>query len=186
MIKSYPQIKPTNMETKKLTVAENTLATMATVVLILGIIGSVAVFFSSCISWEISPYSGKTQGMDGINWLGISAFIYCIMATIIAWSVLSILVEISVNVRSKNVQTTNWEKDFAVMVATKNTIKAKEILYRAIFESEEFKLVLTGGNETFHQGCIEKLNATFGKYLKAIGEDRFTYSESNDYLMVFK
>lgn len=174
------------METKTLTAAENTLATMSKIVLVLGIIGSIAVFFTSCIQWNISSYSFKIEGVDGINWMGIPALIYCLMATLIAWSVLSILVEISVNIRTKSTQANHWKKDFAVMVSINNADKAKEILYRTIFESNEFKLVLSGGNETFHQECIEKLNATFGKYLKAIGEDRFTYSESNDYLMVFK
>lgn len=174
------------METEKLTTAESTLATMSKIVLVLGIIGSVAVFFASCIQWNISSYSFKIEGVDGINWMGIPALIYCLMATLIAWSVLSILVEISVNIRTKSTQTNSWEKDFAIMIATNNTDKAKEVLYRAIFESDEFKLVLTGGNETFHQGCIDKLNAKFLKYLKKIGEDRFIYTESSDYLMVFK
>lgn len=174
------------METKKLTTAESTLATMTTVVLVLGIIGSIAVFFSSCISWKISSYSGEIKGIDGFNWMGLPILIYCVIATLISWSVLSVLVEISANIRSESTQTNSWEKDFAVMIATNNTDKAKEVLYRAIFESDEFKLVLTGGNETFHQGNIEKLNAKFLKYLKKIGEDRFIYTENSDYLMVFK
>lgn len=173
------------METKTLTVAENTLATMSKIVLVLGIVCSVAVFLSSCIQWEYS-YDREIDGIDGINWLGLPMLIYCIMATLIAWSVLSVLVEISVNIRTKSTQANHWEKDFAVMVSINNIDKAKEILYRTIFESNEFKLVLSGGNEIFHQGCIDNLNVTFGKYLKAIGEDRFTYSESNDYLMIFK
>lgn len=174
------------METKKLTAAESTLETMATTVLVLGIIASIAVFFSSCISWKISTYSGETRGMDGFDWMGLPMLIYCIMATLIAWSVLSILVEISVNIRTKSTQTNHWKKDFAVMVATNNIDKAKEILYRAIFESSEFKLVLSGGNEKFQAECIDRLNTVFGKYLKEIGEDKYTYSESNEYLMIFK
>lgn len=174
------------METKSLTTAEKTLSSLAKVVLVLGIIGSIAVFFSSFISWEISPYSGDIQGMDGINWMGLPALIYCIMATLIAWSILSILVEISVNVRSGNSQITHWEKDFALMVAIGQMDKAKEILYRIIFDSDEFKFVLSGGNEKFHQECIEKLNSKFKKHLNAIGEDSFTYSDSNEYLLAFK
>lgn len=174
------------MEKVTLTTAEKTLVTMAKAVLVLGIIGSIAVFFSSFISWEISPYTGETRGMDGINWAGLPALIYCIMTTLIAWSVLSILLEISINVRSGSSQMSHWEKDFALMVAIGQVDKAKEILYRIIFDSHEFKLVLTGGNEKFHQECIEKLNGKFKKYLNAIGEDTFTYSDNNEYLMVFK
>lgn len=174
------------MEKVTLTTAEKTLATMAKAVLVLGIIGSIAVFFSSFISWEISPYTGETRGMDGINWAGLPALIYCIMATLIAWSVLSILVEISINIRSNNSQTNQWEKEFALMIAIDNTDKAKEILYRAIFCSNEFKLVLTGGNEKFHQECIDKLNSKYSIYLKAIGKEHFIYSENDEYLMAFK
>ena len=84
------------METKKLTAAESTLAAMSKTVLVLGIIGSVFAFFSSCIAWEYSKYSGGIVGVDGINWLGFPVLIYCIMGTLIGWAVLSILVEISV------------------------------------------------------------------------------------------
>ena len=55
------------METKKLTAAESTLAAMSKTVLVLGIIGSIVVFFSSCIAWEYSRYSGGIVGADGIN-----------------------------------------------------------------------------------------------------------------------
>ena len=77
------------METKKLTAAESTLAAMSKTVLVLGIIGSVFAFFSSCIAWEYSKYSGGIVGVDGINWLGFPVLIYCIMGTLIGWAVLS-------------------------------------------------------------------------------------------------
>ncbi len=63
------------METKKLTAAESTLAAMSKTVLVLGIIGSVFAFFSSCIAWEYSKYSGGIVGVDGINWLGFPVLI---------------------------------------------------------------------------------------------------------------
>lgn len=105
------------METKKLTAAESTLAAMSKTVLVLGIIGSVIAFFSSCIAWEYSKYSGGIVGIDGFNWLGLPIFIYCIMGTLIGWSVLAILVEIAVNTRTTTSQS-NRKKDFAVMVAS--------------------------------------------------------------------
>ena len=89
------------MKTKKLTSAEKTLSVMAKLVLVLGIIGSIIVFFASCAIWQYSKYSGGIVGMDGVNWLGLPYFIFCIMFTLISWSVLSILVEISVNIRTK-------------------------------------------------------------------------------------
>ena len=114
------------METKKLTAAESTLAAMSKTVLVLGIIGSVFAFFSSCIAWEYSKYSGGIVGVDGINWLGFPVLIYCIMGTLIGWAVLSILVEISVNIRTQKTQS-SWKKDFAVMVAAGQKEKAKEV-----------------------------------------------------------
>lgn len=90
------------METKKLTPAEKTLATMAKAVLVLGVIGSIIVFFATCAIWQYSKYSGGIVGMDGINWLGLPYFIFSVMFTLISWSVLSVLVEISVNIRTKN------------------------------------------------------------------------------------
>lgn len=90
------------METKKLTPAEKTLATMAKTVLVLGIIGSVFVFFGTSVIWQYSKYSGGIVGMDGINWVGLPYFIFSVMSTLISWSVLSILVEISVNIRANN------------------------------------------------------------------------------------
>ena len=177
------------METKeKLTAAESTLATMAKVMLVLGIIASIVVFFSTCIAWEYSSYSGEIRGMNGLNWMGISTFIYCIMATLIAWSVLSVIVEISVNVRSKGNGSisSNWKKDFVVAKTAGLNDKAKEILYRTILESDEFKKVLSGGNEVFHQQCIDELNKAFEPYLKEIGETQFKYTEANEILNVFK
>lgn len=173
------------METKKLTAAESTLAAISKTVLVLGIIGSVIAFFSSCIAWEYSEYSGGILGADGINWLGFPIFIYCIMGTLIGWSVLAILVEIAVNTRTTNSQS-NWEKDFAVMIATNQTVKAKEILYRGIMESEEFKRVLTGGNENYHQECIDSLNMKYSKYLKAIGEESFINIDNTSIYNAFK
>lgn len=173
------------METKKLTAAESTLAAMSKAVLVLGIIGSIAVFFSSCIAWEYSSYSERIVGVDGINWLGFPSLIYCIMGTLISWSVLAILVEIAINIRTNNSQS-NWEKDFAVMVATGEKGKAKEILYRGIMESEEFKRVISGGNNAYHQECIDILNNKYNKYLNAIGESKFQYPEESDIFNAFK
>lgn len=173
------------METKKLTAAESTLAAMSKTVLVLGIIGSIVVFFSSCIAWEYSRYSGGIVGVDGINWLGFPALIYCIMGTLIGWSALAILVEIAINTRTNNSQS-NWKKDFAVMVAAGEKGKAKEILYRGIMESEEFKQVLTGGNENYHKECIDALNKKYSNHLKAIGEDTFVNTDENNIYKVFK
>ena len=173
------------METKKLTAAESTLAAMSKTVLVLGIIGSIVVFFSSCIAWEYSRYSGGIVGADGINWLGFPALIYCVMGTLIGWSVLTILVEIAINTRTNNSQS-NWKKDFAVMVAAGEKKKAKEILFRGIMESEEFKQVLTGGNENYHKECIDALNKKYSDYLKAINEDVFINVDENKIYKAFK
>lgn len=173
------------METKKLTAAESTLAAMAKTVLVLGIIGSVLVFFTSCIAWKCSIYSDGITGVKGINWLGFPSLLYCLMGTLVGWSVLSILVEIAVNTRTVNTQS-NWKKDFAVMVATGQKEKAKEVLYRGIMESEEFKRVLTGGNENYHRECIERLNKKFSEHLKAIGENTFINVDENDIYKAFQ
>lgn len=173
---------------EKLAAAESTLSTMARVVLVLGIIASIFVFFSTCIAWKYSSYSGEIRGMNGLNWMGISTLLYCVMGTLIAWSLLSVIVEISVNVRSKgdgNISN-NWKKDFVVAKAADLNDKAKEILYRAILESDLFKKVLSGGNETYHQQCIDELNKAFEPYLKEIGENQFKYTEANEILNAFK
>lgn len=109
----YLKLKQTkiNMKTKKLTPAEKTLAAMAKTILVLGAIGSIIVFFASCTIWQYSKNSGGIIGMDGINWLGMPYFIFCVMFTLISWSVLSILVEISVNIRAKNSQVDADSKD---------------------------------------------------------------------------
>ena len=176
------------METKeKLTTAENTLSVMAKVVLVLGIIGSIFIFVFSCLSWNLT-YGGELDEVDGINWLGFPTLIYCIMATLIAWSLLSVIVEISVNARSKgnNNVSVNWQKEFAVAKTLDLNDKAKEILYRVILESDEFKKVLAGGNEIFHQSNIDALNEKFAPYLKEIGEDKFKYTKAIDILNVFR
>jgi len=179
--------KITMVTKEKLTAAESTLATMAKVVLVLGVIASIIVFFTSCIGWKM--YSdGEIYGVKGINWTGLSILIYCLMTTLIAWSLLSVIVEISVNVRSKgdvNISN-NWKKDFVVAKAADLNDKAKEILYRAVLESDLFKKVLSGGNETYHQQCIDELNKAFEPYLKEIGETQFKYTEANEILNVFK
>ena len=173
------------METKKLTAAESTLAAMSKTVLVLGSVGSIAVFFSSCLAWEISEYSGGILGVNGLNWLGFPPLIYCIMGTIIGWAVLSILVEISVNIRTQKTQS-SWKKDFAVMVAAGQKEKAREVLYRGIMESEEFKRVLTGGNENYHKECIDALNKKYSDHLKAIGEDTFVNTDDSEIYKAFK
>lgn len=173
------------METKKLTAAESTLAAMSKTVLVLGTTGSIIIFFSSCIAWEYSRYSGDIVGVDGINWLGFPSLIYCIMGTLIGWSLLAILVEIAINTQVNNSQA-NWKKDFAVMIAVGEKGKAKEILYRGIMESEEFKQVLTGGNENYHKECIDALNKKYGEYLNAIGEDAFINIDENKIYKAFK
>lgn len=170
---------------EKLTVAESTLSTMAKVVLALGIIASIIIFFTTCLAWKVGVW-GKIEGVDGLNWMGLPTLLYCAMATLIAWSVLSVIVEISVNVRSKGNISTNWKKDFVVAKAADQNDKAKEILYRAILESNEFKKVLAGGNDTFHQQCINELNKAFECYLKEIGEKQFKYTEANEILNIFK
>lgn len=107
------------------------------------------------------------------------------MGTLIGWSVLAILVEIAINTRTNNSQS-NWKKDFAVMVATGEKGKAKEILYRGIMESEEFKRVLTGGNENYHKECIDALNKKYSDHLKAIDEDSFINTDENEIYQAFK
>lgn len=174
------------MKKESLTSAEKTLCGMAKAVLVLGSIGSVAVFFSSCIAWEVSSYSGEIRGMDGINWMGVSALIYCIMATLIAWSVLTILAEISINVRNKSTNETPWQKEFALMIALKDNNKAKEILYRAIFNSVEYKKVLSGGNDQYRKQCVDELNNSYSIYLAQIGEKQFAHNTENELFNVFK
>lgn len=170
----------------KLSAAESTLSTMAKVVLVLGIISSIIVFFSACIAWDYSTFSHEIRGVDGINWAGIPSFIYCLMATLVCWSLLSVIVEISVNVRSKSNVSEDWKKEFAIAIATGQSIKAKEILYRTIFESEEFKKFLTGGNDTYHQQCIDDLNNKYAIYLKEIGEVQWKYTKPNEMMNAFK
>lgn len=176
------------METKKeMTSAEKTLSSMATVVLVLGIVGAIATFFSSCISWEISQYSGSIKGIDGINWLGLPSLIYIVMATLIGWSVLSVIVEISVNIRLGSVtKEDNWRKEFAVLIATDQKQRAKELLYRIILQSPEFSKVLTGGRDEYHAACVKEVNSTYSIYLKAIGDDSFKISESDEIFNVFR
>ncbi len=160
---------------------------MAIVVLVLGIIGSIATFFSSCIMWDISTYSGSINGIDGINWLGLPSLIYIIMATLIGWSVLSVVVEISVNVRKGSMgEKDNWKKDFAVLIATDQKKQARELLYRVILESHQFKKVLEGGRDEYHQACVKEVNNIYSVYLKAIGEESFKISESDEIFDVFR
>lgn len=176
------------METKNdFTVAEKTLSLMSSVVLVLGIIGSIAVFLTSCISWEVSSYSGDINGVNGINWFGFPSLIYVLMATLIGWSLLSVIVEIAVNVRTKAASSSQtWQKEFALLVVLEKKKEARELLYKVIVESEEFKAVLSGGREEYHEGCIKNLNDTYAVYLKAIGEQSFNIDYSNELVNVFK
>lgn len=181
-------IKINMMETKKeMTSAEKTLSSMATVVLVLGIIGSIATIFSSCISWDISEYSGSINGMDGINWLGLPTLIYIVMATLIGWSVLSVVAEMSVNIRLGRVgKDDNWRKEFAMLIATDQKLRAKELLYRVILQSSEFSKVLEGGRDEYHAACVKEVNGTYSVYLKAIDEDGFKISETDKIFDVFR
>ena len=70
------------------------------------------------------------------------------------------------------------------MVATGE--KGKAILYRGIMESEEFKRVLTGGNENYHKECIDALNKKYSDHLKAIDEDSFINTDENEIYQAFK
>ncbi len=175
------------IERSKLTVAESTLLIMAKVVLVLGIIASILVFFTVCITWEYSYLGTDIVGIDKVNWLDFPIFIYAVMATLVTWSLLSVIVEISVNVRCKkgNGNGDKWEKDFAIAVATDQKVKAKEILYGEIMRSNEFRKVLSGGKDVYHQQCIDTLNSKYAPYLKEIGEEHFKYTDRNDILDVF-
>lgn len=183
----YYQKNITNMETTKdLTLAEKSLYLISTIVLILGIIGALIVFFTSCISWEIS-YSGKITGFEGVNWINLPSFAYVIMATLISWSLLSIIAEIAINVRLNGINSSqSWQKEFALLVLLDKKAEAKEILYKAILDSKEFKAVLSGGREEYHVGCIETLNKTYSIYLNALGESTFDFDNKNELFKIFK
>lgn len=172
------------MEKKEMSSAEKTLSTMATVVLVLGVIGSIATFFSSCVTWE-TKYDGLS--MDGINWLGFPILIYIVMATLIGWSLLSVIAEISVNIRQqKGGKNDDWKKDFAVLIATEQITMAKTLLYSIILESPQFKKVLEGGREEYHSACLKELHNMYGLYLKALGEDQFKFDKTNELFNAFK
>lgn len=72
------------------------------------------------------------------------------------------------------------------MVAAGQKEKAKEVLYRGIMESKEFKQVLIGGNENYHKECIDALNKKYSDHLKAIGEDTFVNTDENEIYQAFK
>ena len=176
------------MKTKiEFTTAEKSLSTMATVVLVLGLVGSIVVFFGNCFIWERSSYSGEIKGIEGFNWLGLSSLIYIVMATLLSWSLLSIIAEIAVNIRKmKEGNGLDWQKEFALLVLLHKKEEAKKILYKEILDSTEFKSVLSGGREEYHNDCIKTLNNKFSVYLKAIGEHEVNIEAESELLNVFK
>lgn len=176
------------MKTKiEFTTAEKSLSTMATVVLVLGLIGAIVVFFENCLIWERSSYSGKIEGIDGFNWFGLSSLVYIVMATLLSWSLLSIITEISVNIRGmKEGNYSDWQKEFALLVLLNKKEDAKKILYKEILDSTELKSVLSGGREEYHNACVKKLNDKFSVYLKAIGEQEVNIDTESELLNVFR
>lgn len=170
------------METKKeMTPAEKALSIIAKVVLVFGAIGSIATFFISCIVWD------RYDGMDGINWFGLPSLIYIAMATLIGWSILSVITEMSINIRlGRAHDENNWRKEFAVLIATDQKQRAKELLYRVILQSPEFKKVITGGREEYHAACVKDVNSIYSVYLQAIGENCFKINESDNIFDVFR
>ncbi|WP_321479324.1 hypothetical protein [uncultured Bacteroides sp.] len=174
------------LTTKKLTPAEKTLDIISKLVLVLGTITSIYIPLSfAWITKDVNPYSYSTQ-VSSFDWYAILVFIYCIIGTLTIWAILSILVQISVNSRKEEVIPYSWKKDFAVAIALEQTAKAKEILYREIFQSEEYKNVLSKGDDAYNKKCIDHLNETYAFYLKQIGEESFKYTEANTLFSVFK
>lgn len=55
-----------------------------------------------------------------------------------------------------------------------------------MMESEEFKRVLTGGNENYHKECIDTLNKKYYDYLKTVGEESFINVDGNNIYKAFK
>ena len=80
----------------------------------------------------------------------------------------------------------DWEKEFALLVLLHKKEEAKNILYKEILDSTEFKSVLSEGREEYHNDCIKKLNNKFSVYLKAIGEHEVTIKAGSELLNVFK
>lgn len=177
------------MEDFEKTSAENTLSSMAIIVLILGILGTVVSFFSLCVLWDYS-------GMDGISWAGIPTTINILIATLLGWSLLKVMVEISVNIRTLRKlkssdkvevrQGDDWRKEFAVFIAFEQKDKARELLYRSILNSDLFKRVVGCKTPENRDILMKDLNDYFCPYLRAIGEESFKVNLSNNIYDIFK
>lgn len=169
--------------------AEQTLSVIATVILVLGLIGTAVSFFSLCVLWDYS-------GMDGINWAGIPTAINILIASLLGWSLLNVMVEISMNIRTLRKlkasdkvevkQDDDWRKEFAVLITLEQKDKARELLYRRILTSDLFKRVLGNKSQANNNILMKDLNDYFIIYLRAIGEESFNVESQNNIYNAFK
>ena len=156
------------MAKKKLSSAENTLSILATFVLVIGIFGSILLFFA--LGMVTSPYGyGSTFTFQGLPYA-----IICLVSSLITWALFKILVEISYNIRTAN-SSLNWEKKFVVLIKLGKQEEAKELLYTAIMESEFIADIHEADYAPYQTRLLADLNSHFKPYLQAIGDESFDY-----------
>lgn len=80
----------------------------------------------------------------------------------------------------------NWEKEFALFVATNKKDKAKEILYSEVLNSSTFSNIVKAGNDSYRDSCIKELNEKYAIYLKEIGEESVSIDFGKDIYKAFK
>ena len=163
------------MEEKTLTSAEKALKDIAQIILVFGIICSVIVLITMCFVTE-KDYFGKST--IEFNWIGIPYVICSVLGTIAAWALLTILAEIAYSVRTKP-NSTEWQKEFSLLVILGKKEEAKEILYRSILNSTTMQQILGDGNEVYRKGRYEALLQEYKPYLNAIGENTFPIDEQS-------
>lgn len=171
---------------EEMTPAEKNLSKMASVVLVLGLLITFTTFAVSCLIWE-GTYSGAE--VQGFNWYGIPNLLLVLLVTLISWSVLSVFVEIAINVRKMSaIEPMSWSKDFALKITINHKEEAKEILYKEILSSEIFSELMntSDAKEDNVQNVIKKINKEYEVYLNAIEESSFNINYGNKIYNVFK
>lgn len=80
----------------------------------------------------------------------------------------------------------NWEKEFALLIATNQKDKAKILLYSEALNSPTFSNIVKAGNDSYRDTCIKELNEKYAIYLKEIGEERLSIEFGKDIYKAFK
>lgn len=93
------------------------------------------------------------------------------------WGMTNDVSQIKEKLTVKVVENKDWKKEFTFNLSIDQKGKAKEILYAVIYDSDEFRKLISG-NQEYHDRFIKELNDKFMPFMNAIGEDSFKFNET--------